>query len=194
VNAKRKGTRNEQRSIRLLEASGYAVMRAAASLGAWDLVGIGSADVVLCQVKTRGWPGAAELERFAVSRRRRTLANCSIAGAIGSGCRTCGRSHEGHRGDSGPGALPAAFHAEDEARLSRGDEILSPLPHAPKEPITPPEEVGYTSRSFSQAKDGLEVLSDRHRRRSGRAFRLDGIFVLALEAKGVGYAERRSTT
>lgn len=62
MNAKAKGTRNEHRSMRLLEASGYYVTRAAASLGAWDLVGIGSTDVVLVQVKTRDWPGAAEME------------------------------------------------------------------------------------------------------------------------------------
>ena len=62
MNAKAKGTRNERRSKALLEASGYSVCRAAASLGAWDLVAIGSTDVVLCQVKTRDWPGAAEME------------------------------------------------------------------------------------------------------------------------------------
>lgn len=48
--------------MRLLEAAGYSVTRAAASLGAWDLVGIGATDVVLVQVKTRDWPGSAELE------------------------------------------------------------------------------------------------------------------------------------
>jgi hypothetical protein len=62
VNAKGKGRRNEWRSIRILEAAGYCVTRAAASLGAWDLVGIGSADVVLVQVKTRDWPGSVEME------------------------------------------------------------------------------------------------------------------------------------
>jgi Holliday junction resolvase len=46
----------------VLEAAGYACTRAAASLGAWDIIGIGSADVVLVQVKTRDWPGAAEME------------------------------------------------------------------------------------------------------------------------------------
>ena len=60
--AKRKGTKNEHRSRVLLEAAGYAVTRAAASLGAWDLIGVGSTDVVLVQVKTRDWPGAAEME------------------------------------------------------------------------------------------------------------------------------------
>jgi hypothetical protein len=62
VNAKRKGTRNEHRSIRLLEAAGYHVTRSGASLGVWDLVAIGSTDVALIQVKTRDWPGLAEME------------------------------------------------------------------------------------------------------------------------------------
>jgi hypothetical protein len=62
MNSKAKGSRNEHRSMRLLEAAGYQCTRAAASLGAWDLIGIGSTDVVLCQVKTRDWPGAAETE------------------------------------------------------------------------------------------------------------------------------------
>jgi Holliday junction resolvase len=62
MNAKAKGTRNEHRSIRLLEAAGYACTRAAASLGAFDIIGIGSKDVVLVQVKTRDWPGAVETE------------------------------------------------------------------------------------------------------------------------------------
>ncbi len=64
VNTKRKGTRNEHRSIRLLEAAGYACTRAAASLGVFDVVGIGSADVVLVQCKTRDWPSAAEVEQM----------------------------------------------------------------------------------------------------------------------------------
>lgn len=65
MNAKAKGTRNEHRSRRLLEAAGYSVCRAAASLGVWDLVGIGSADVVLVQVKTNAWPGTVERETLA---------------------------------------------------------------------------------------------------------------------------------
>jgi uncharacterized protein with GYD domain len=62
MNAKRKGSRNEHRSKALLEAAGYAVTRAAASLGAWDLVGVSPSGFVLCQVKTRDWPGSAEME------------------------------------------------------------------------------------------------------------------------------------
>ena len=61
-NAKAKGTRNEHRSRRLLEAAGYGVTRAAASLGCWDLIAIGSVDVVLCQVKSNAWPGLSETE------------------------------------------------------------------------------------------------------------------------------------
>jgi hypothetical protein len=41
MNAKRKGTRNEHRSIALLESAGYRCSRSAASLGEWDIVGIG---------------------------------------------------------------------------------------------------------------------------------------------------------
>jgi hypothetical protein len=62
MNAKRKGTRNEHRSICLLEKAGYQCTRAAASLGVWDVIGIGSEDVVLLQVKTRDWPSRAEME------------------------------------------------------------------------------------------------------------------------------------
>lgn len=62
MNSKAKGTRAEHRSIKLLEAAGYACTRAAASLGVFDIVGIGSTDVVLVQVKTRDWPGAVEME------------------------------------------------------------------------------------------------------------------------------------
>jgi len=61
-NCKAKGTRNEHRSIKILEAAGYTCTRAAASLGMWDIIGISSVDVVLVQVKTRDWPGSAETE------------------------------------------------------------------------------------------------------------------------------------
>jgi hypothetical protein len=61
-NAKGKGSRNERRSMALLEAAGYRCTRSAASLGEWDIIGIGSKDVVLVQVKTRDWPGTAEPE------------------------------------------------------------------------------------------------------------------------------------
>jgi hypothetical protein len=62
MNCKDKGTRNEHRSMRLLEIAGYSCSRSAGSLGAWDVIGIGSRDVILVQCKTRDWPSAAEME------------------------------------------------------------------------------------------------------------------------------------
>lgn len=61
MNAKAKGTRNEHRSMRVLEAAGYRCTRSAASLGEWDIIGIGTGDVVLCQVKSGRWPGSLEM-------------------------------------------------------------------------------------------------------------------------------------
>jgi hypothetical protein len=46
----------------LLEAAGYACTRAAASLGVFDIVGIGPSDIVLVQCKTRDYPTAVEME------------------------------------------------------------------------------------------------------------------------------------
>lgn len=64
VKTKRKGTRNEHRTMALLEAAGYSCTRAAGSLGLFDVVGIGSVDAVLVQVKTRDWPGSVEMEQL----------------------------------------------------------------------------------------------------------------------------------
>lgn len=60
--SKAKGARNERRSMAILEAAGYRCTRAAGSLGAWDVIGIGRTDIVLCQVKTRDWPSTVEME------------------------------------------------------------------------------------------------------------------------------------
>lgn len=46
----------------LLEAAGYVCTKAGASLGVWDIIGVGSNDFVLLQVKTRDWPGSTEME------------------------------------------------------------------------------------------------------------------------------------
>jgi len=62
MNAKAKGTRNEHRSIQILEAAGYRCTRAAASLGEWDIVAIGPTDIVLVQCKTGRWPLTVEME------------------------------------------------------------------------------------------------------------------------------------
>ena len=64
MNAKAKGTRNEHRSMAVLEAAGYRCTRSAASLGEWDIIAIGSRDVALIQVKTRDWPGSVEMEQL----------------------------------------------------------------------------------------------------------------------------------
>ena len=64
MKAKRKGTRNEHRTMQLLEATGYSCTRSGGSLGVFDVVGIGSADIVLVQVKTRDWPGTVEMEQL----------------------------------------------------------------------------------------------------------------------------------
>ena len=54
--------------MQLLEAAGYASTRAAASLGVFDVIGIGPTDIVLVQVKTRDWPSADEVERLKLFR------------------------------------------------------------------------------------------------------------------------------
>jgi Holliday junction resolvase len=64
MNCKRKGNRNEHRSIRLLEAAGYACTRAAASLGVFDVVAVGSQDIILLQVKSNEWPRSVEMEQI----------------------------------------------------------------------------------------------------------------------------------
>ena len=46
----------------ILEAAGYQCTKSGASLGAWDIIGIGKNDFVLVQVKTRDYPGSAEME------------------------------------------------------------------------------------------------------------------------------------
>jgi len=62
MNCKAKGTRLEHRTIRLLEALGYACCRSAASLGEWDVIAVGPRDVKLVQVKANRNPGSVEME------------------------------------------------------------------------------------------------------------------------------------
>lgn len=62
MNCKRKGNRNEYKTIRLLEAAGYSCTRAAASLGVWDVIGVSATDIVLVQVKSNDWAGTVEME------------------------------------------------------------------------------------------------------------------------------------
>jgi len=60
--SKAKGARNEHKTMRYLEALGYACTRAAASLGVFDVVAVGPRDVKLLQVKSNRWPGSVEME------------------------------------------------------------------------------------------------------------------------------------
>lgn len=64
MNCKAKGSRNERKSREILEAAGYLCMKAGASLGVFDIIGIGRTDIILCQVKTRDWPGSVETENI----------------------------------------------------------------------------------------------------------------------------------
>ncbi len=61
-NAKAKGSRNEYKTIRMLEAAGYICTKAGGSLGIFDVIGISSQDTVCVQVKSSRWPGSIEME------------------------------------------------------------------------------------------------------------------------------------
>lgn len=54
--------------MKLLESAGYACTRAAASLGVFDVIGIGSKDIVLIQVKSNTWPRSDEMEQIKLFR------------------------------------------------------------------------------------------------------------------------------
>jgi len=64
INTKRKGTRLEHKTMRVLEGLGYDCSRSAASRGTWDVVAIGAEDFRLVQVKANRRPGAEEMERI----------------------------------------------------------------------------------------------------------------------------------
>lgn len=65
MNCKRKGAQREHKSIALLESQGYKCTRAAASLGAFDIIAIRSDLILLVQVKSNRWPGSEEMEQIA---------------------------------------------------------------------------------------------------------------------------------
>jgi Holliday junction resolvase len=62
MNRKAKGNRRERQTRDLLKAQSYEVTKAGASLGLFDLIGIGKTDFVLAQVKSNRWPGSEEME------------------------------------------------------------------------------------------------------------------------------------
>lgn len=51
MNAKAKGSRAERRAITILEAAGYVCTKAGGSLGLFDVIAVGAADIRLIQVK-----------------------------------------------------------------------------------------------------------------------------------------------
>jgi len=71
--SKRKGARVEHKVIAWLEGQGYRCVRAAGSLGAFDLVAVRSLDMVLVQAKSNRWPGTDEMARL---REWQIPANC----------------------------------------------------------------------------------------------------------------------
>jgi Holliday junction resolvase len=62
MNHKAKGTRAERRTIAILEGSGYCCTKAGGSLGLFDVIAIGAADVRCIQVKA-GTARCSALER-----------------------------------------------------------------------------------------------------------------------------------
>ena len=68
-NPKAKGTRLEHRTIRLLEAVGYSCIRAAGSLGPFDLVAVNRLGSRFIQVKANDWPRPAERETMRLAAR-----------------------------------------------------------------------------------------------------------------------------
>ena len=66
MNNKRRGTAAEHRTMRVLEAAGYACSRSAASLGLWDIIAVGPKDIRLIQVKFGIRPALSGIERKAL--------------------------------------------------------------------------------------------------------------------------------
>ena len=63
-NAKAKGSRNERRARKQLEAEGFYVVKAGGSLGLFDLVCFNREVIRLVQVKSNRTPGRVERERL----------------------------------------------------------------------------------------------------------------------------------
>ena len=88
MNCKAKGRRREYQARDILDGDGFAVTRAAGSLGVWDLVGIRRDSepdsylpvVRLVQVKSARWPRSAEWEtlRADAGRYDRAFVFCEV--------------------------------------------------------------------------------------------------------------------
>ena len=62
IKLKQKGSRNERRSIKILETAGYTCLKSGGSLGIFDIIGISATDIVLVQVKSNHNPSLVEIE------------------------------------------------------------------------------------------------------------------------------------
>lgn len=62
MNNKAQENRNEYKTMRLLEAVGYACFRMAASNGVFDVIAVSTIDVLLVKVKSNRLPSAEEME------------------------------------------------------------------------------------------------------------------------------------
>jgi hypothetical protein len=60
--SKRKGTRNEHKTIERLKEQGFSCIRSAGSFGPFDIVAISPRDIKLVQVKSNEWPPPHERE------------------------------------------------------------------------------------------------------------------------------------
>jgi len=65
INTKRKGNRNELKSKKLLESTGYRGVKSGGSLGEFDLIMMGPGSLRLIQVKSNRRPPPAEREAIA---------------------------------------------------------------------------------------------------------------------------------
>ena len=62
INPKAKGSRNERKTIKLLESVGYQCIRSAGSLGKFDVVAANRLGMRFIQIKCNAWPGPVERE------------------------------------------------------------------------------------------------------------------------------------
>ncbi len=62
MNKKAKGNRSEYKTMRHLEAVGYACFRMAASKGVFDVIAVSPFDILLVQVKSNRMPSTFEME------------------------------------------------------------------------------------------------------------------------------------
>ena len=68
MHAKKKGTRNEHKSMARRTTEGAYCIRAGGSLGIWDYIALYSDHVALVQVKSNRWPGRDEIQAISTFR------------------------------------------------------------------------------------------------------------------------------